>query len=92
MIAGLDVESSVQSCGNDVLVVLVVELEEPVDNPGDNDWHVVFRVAFVFSAVLDVVFDHWCTHGNIRDFSKSFPSDRTAGVSLRIHTVTKKPR
>ena len=34
MVAELDVESSVKSCGNDVGDVLVVELEEPVDDPG----------------------------------------------------------
>ena len=34
MVAGLDVESSVESCGNDVGDVLVVALEEPVVNPG----------------------------------------------------------
>ena len=34
VIAGLDVESSDESCGNDVGEKLVVELEEPVDNPG----------------------------------------------------------
>ena len=34
MVAGLDVESSVESCGNDVGDVLVVELEDPVGNPG----------------------------------------------------------
>ena len=34
MVAGLDVESSVESCGNDVADVLVVELEELVERPG----------------------------------------------------------
>ena len=32
--AGLDEQSSVVSCGNDVGDVLAVELEEPVDNRG----------------------------------------------------------
>ena len=34
MVAGLDAESSVESCGNDLGDVLVVELEELVGDPG----------------------------------------------------------
>ena len=34
IVAELDEESSVVSCGNDVGDVLAVELEESVDNPG----------------------------------------------------------
>ena len=34
IVAGLDVESSVESCGDDVGDVLTVELEELVDNLG----------------------------------------------------------
>ena len=34
MVAGLDVESSVESSVYDVGDLLAVELEEPVDNPG----------------------------------------------------------
>ena len=43
-VAGLDVEPSAVSCGGDVADVLVVELEEPVDNPG---------IALGLSAVFD---------------------------------------
>ena len=32
--AGVDEESSDESCGHDVEDVLALELEEPVDNPG----------------------------------------------------------
>ena len=41
---GLDVESSVESCGNDFRDVLVVELEELVDNPGTTIGTQCFRV------------------------------------------------
>ena len=34
VVAGLDVESSVESCGNDVGDVFAVELEDLMDNPG----------------------------------------------------------
>ena len=53
VIAGLDEESSDVSCGNDVRDVLALELEEPVDDPWDNDWHIVFRVELGVSAI-------WC--------------------------------
>ena len=33
MVAGLDVQSSAESCGSDVGDVFAVELEDPVDNP-----------------------------------------------------------
>ena len=35
----------------------------------------------------DVVFDHWSTHKNIPFSSKSFPSDKTAGVFSRTFIV-----
>ena len=48
MVAELYAESLVESCGNDVGDVLVVELEEVVGDPGDNNRHAVFRVAQYF--------------------------------------------
>ena len=39
-----------------------------------------------------VVLERWPTHVNIRVLRKAFPGDRTAGVSSRICTVTKRPR
>ena len=52
VVAGLDVESSVESCGNDVGDVLVVELEEPVDNPGTTIGTQFLCVALVHSVIF----------------------------------------
>ena len=56
VVAGLDEESSVETCGKDVGDVLAVELEEPVDNPGTKiDRHVVFRAALYSSAISNEI-------------------------------------
>ena len=52
MLARLGVEPT-ESCANDVVDVLVVELEEPVDNLEDNDRHVVFRITLYPSAIFN---------------------------------------
>ena len=77
--AGLDEESSVVSCGNDVGDVLALKLEELVDNPGQRLAH-SFRVALDFLPCWvigkDVVSDHWATHANIRDLRRVYPAIR----------------
>ena len=52
----------------------------------------VFRIATNPSAIFspDVAIDDWSTRENIRVLRKVFPSESTAGVSLRSSTVTNK--
>ena len=71
MVAGLDVESSVESCGNDVGDVLVVKQEEQVDNPGTKigtQFSVLHCIFCRFQQGL--VFDHWSTHMTSVIFAK----------------------
>ena len=85
VVAGLDEESSVVSCGNDVGDALAVELEEPVGNPGTT-------IGALFS-VLHLIILHclircgcWqLAHSSeYLWYSQSFPNYNTASVSLRI--------
>ena len=85
LVAGLDVESSVESCVNDVGKVLAGELEEPVVNSGTT-------IGTLFSALHWVILPFFKRCGfwpmvHPKEHlwsSQSLPSDRTAGVSLRI--------
>ena len=71
-------ESSVESCGDDVGDVLTVELEELVDNLGTTIGTIVFPCYIVFLPVFNnVVFlDLWSTHRNIQNIRIVFQTIR----------------
>ena len=93
VVAGLDAVSSDVSCCNDVEDVLALELEELVDNPGTtigtkfSVWHWV-RLPLVVNCgfwPLAQSYEYPCS-------SQRLINDRTAAVSSRICTVTKRSR
>ena len=89
MVAGLDVESSVAPCVDDVGDVLVVEMEEPLTILGQRSVH-PFPCRVVISVVSNKVW--FLTTGPLIGTSVVFAElscERTACVSSRSHEKKK---
>ena len=80
MVAGLGMESSVESCSNDIGDVLAIELGEPDDNPRTTIGTFSVLHCIFCRILLSVALDHLSTH-NIHDLRRVFQAIRLRAYS-----------